>query len=209
MTTMGQVTRSILEPFDPNRHDAGTVAALIYDADPEINAFVFGPRDRAIARIRTLMTLPGTYYTAPWLSCIVSDGRVVGIVAGYPAQQGSVIERHVGGAFVRAFGLIAFVRRLPMFLKLGRILAKRMDSDGYYIVYLSVLATERGKGHGGIAVMELGNGWPTLYLHVATDNLSAIRFYERNGFVALQRHSGKIGKTMLGAIFMARESGRP
>ena len=209
MKTMGLPQRSILEPFDPNKHDAGTVAALIYDADPEINAFVFGPRDQAIERIRTLMTIPDTYYAAPRLACIVSAGTVVGIVAGYAAHDTGAIERSVGAAFVRAFGFIAFVRRLPMFLKLGRILAKRMDSEGYYIVYLSVLATERGKGHGAAAVTELGNAWPTLYLHVAADNLSAIRFYERNGFVALRRHRGKIGKTTLGAIFMSRASGRP
>ncbi|MDP3130429.1 MAG: hypothetical protein Q8N15_03720, partial [Bacillota bacterium] len=151
-----------MEPFDPARHDAGRVAALIYDADPEINGFVFGPREQAIGLILALMKTPGTYYAAPRLTCITSDGEVIGIVSGYPTKFQGVFERRVGKAFLRAFGLAGFLCRLPMFLKLGRILAKTRSNDGYYIVYLSILSTERGKGYGSAAVLELASAWETL-----------------------------------------------
>ncbi|MCK7485228.1 MAG: aminoglycoside phosphotransferase family protein [Bacillus subtilis] len=110
LTDMDRTIKYRMEPFDAQKHDAKRVAALIYDADPEFNAFVSGPREAALKSIRTLMD-------APWN---VSTPRR-GFLASWsmkPSSGSSPATRRVragrsnaapGRAFVRA----ARTRRLP------------------------------------------------------------------------------------------------
>jgi ribosomal protein S18 acetylase RimI-like enzyme len=189
----------MLQMYDASIHDVNLIAGLIYDADPEFNRLIFGEREQALPRIIVMTTLPGTFYSSTYLRVIYYEGNLVGIVSGYPVREKNRIEKSVGKAFAHVFGMMGFVRKMPLLLQMRKLMSGRMDLEGYYIVYLSVSASSRGKGIGSSLIEELAQQWTKLYLHVSIHNSKAIRFYERNGFIKIREAKLSIDGKVAGA----------
>jgi len=196
---------ALLEPFDAKKHEAPFVAGMIYDADPEFNQLIFGSRNLAIDRIIRAMKVPGSFFSAPQLSCIRSENRIVGIVSGYLLREKTRMEACTGMAFLQAFGLLGFLRKLPVLLKMNRIMGGKKNPNGFYIVYLCVSESERGKGFGAEALRELASLHPILSLHVSAANDAAFRFYEKIGFMTILKRHALIGGSPHGAWLMERK----
>jgi ribosomal protein S18 acetylase RimI-like enzyme len=192
----------MLETFNPRKHDAAKIAELIYDADPEFNGMIFGDRENGVKTLSCLTKTEGTFYSSPFLKVALEEGRVVGVVSGYPLAIRREAERNVGIAYVKVFGLFGFLKKLPLLLKMNRVLSGKMAKKGFYIVYLCVDEKERGKGIGTRIITELRELWPDIFLHVSRENTQAIRFYEWSNFQKIHETSRKIKEVKVGAFLM-------
>jgi ribosomal protein S18 acetylase RimI-like enzyme len=172
-----------LEPFDVSVHDPTTVAELIWEADPEMNALIYGDRSSAIEIIEAVMETESAFFSSKYLQVATEDGTVCGILVGFPVGEQNAIDNASGRAFARAMGLFSFALRMPTFFKLGKITGGDMDPDGYYVHHLAVGADHRSRGIGREIIERLGNDHDALYLHVNINNDRAKAFYERLGFV--------------------------
>ena len=85
-----------IERFDPARHDARTVARLIYQADPSLMRFVFGDESAAERVISALVRMEHNEYAGPRVTCAVHDGEVVGVIAGYTGAEKSAAGAESG-----------------------------------------------------------------------------------------------------------------
>ncbi len=194
----------LLEPADFRRNERSVVAGLLYDADPSFNEIVYGERAEAVERIAALLGKKDSFFAPPNLRCVFQDGKTVGVLAGYEVKEARRVEWAVGGAFLRGYGWFGFLRRIPTWLRLNRILGGTMEAAGYYVVYACVSESRRNQGIGKAMFDELMQDHDDLYLHVNADNTAAIRFYERLGFVKAGSGQGRIRGRRLSAYLMHR-----
>ncbi|MFH0993873.1 MAG: GNAT family N-acetyltransferase, partial [bacterium] len=154
--------------------------------------------------IAELLGKRNTFFAAPNLRCVFRNGETIGIMAGYELSDLRRVERAVGAAFYRVFGIAGFLSRIPTWLKMNRILDGDMASTGYYVVYVCVSEPWRGQGIGKDIFEELLHDHADVYLHVNAENAAAIRFYERIGFVKAFTGQGQIRGHHLAAHLMHR-----
>jgi ribosomal protein S18 acetylase RimI-like enzyme len=169
-----------LEQYDPARHDQGILADLIFRSDEEINPLVYG--DDAIQVITRLLSIEGSYFSPAYTRCAMSDGQIVGVIVGFPVREKSRVDQLSGRAYIKAMGFFSFVKKLPLYLKMGKIVAGEMDEDGFYIHTISVSPTHQSQGIGSRMIEIMAEKHGKLYLHVNRDNQRAVNFYERVGF---------------------------
>lgn len=125
----------------------------------------------------------------------VEAGRVIGFVAG--SADPALLKRQVTRAnpWKVFFGLLVGVLRRPAAL-IDLAAGLKAPPVGAYdpktpeLTYLAVSSEARGEGVGERLVQAFaralaGGGESAFELSVDSDNLGAIRFYERLGFVAL------------------------
>ncbi|MFA5381074.1 MAG: GNAT family N-acetyltransferase [Candidatus Izemoplasmatales bacterium] len=192
--------------FDQSIHNSQIVAGMIYDTDPQINQMLFGDRITGISLITKLMEQSGTFYATPYLRVIKNESGIVGIISFYSIKQKAKLHLATGKAYYRLFGGKLFVKKLPILLKLNHLFGGVFDKSGSYVVYLFVQESERRQGFASQAINELSKIIPKIYLHVASDNIAGIRFYENNGFINLGEHHIKIKKQDIKAYLMCRSN---
>ena len=172
-----------LEPYDPERHDAETIATLIFEADPETMALGFGPRDKAIKIIARLIQLQNNQYAAENITCAQHDDKTVGIIVGFTGDRMRYYEKESGQDYFRSFGFWHMLKLLPRASTLQKIVTTDMADDEYCIFSLAVLSAYRGQGIGSRLLASALEEHDRLVLDVGIHNEAAQRFYERHGLV--------------------------
>ncbi len=169
-----------LESYDSEKHDEHTVARLIFESDPVFNALVYG-KD-AVAVIEGVLRLGDNYFDSSYTRCAIHEGNVVGVVVGFPISEKAEIDQKSGKDFARTMGFFRFLARMPLFIRMDRMMPAVKDETGYYVHTIAVDPEFRGRGFGSEMIEQAAAKQGPLYLHVNRDNEGAIRFYERNGF---------------------------
>jgi len=169
-----------LEHYDSEKHDERSVARLIFESDPIFNALVYG-KD-AVGVIEGMLRLGDNYFDSRYTRCAIHDGLVVGVIVGFPISEKTEIDQKSGRNFARAMGFFRFLARMPLYLRMDKMMPAVEDASGYYVHTISVDPDSRGRGFGSDMIEQTAAAHGALYLHVNRDNEGAIRFYERNGF---------------------------
>lgn len=176
-----------LENYNNEKHDEHTVAQLIFESDPVFNTLVYGKN--AVAVIQGLLRLQDNFFDSRYLRCAIYEGTVVGVVVGFPVAEKAEIDRKSGKDFAPTMGFFRLLARMPLFIRMDKMMPPLEDHNGYYIHTISVSPTQRNRGFGSEMIGEIAARNGALYLHVNRDNGDAIRFYERNGFKRLAEGS--------------------
>ncbi|MBT9173571.1 MAG: putative N-acetyltransferase [Syntrophomonadaceae bacterium] len=171
-----------MEKFKPDKHDSQLVATLIYTVDPELNEMVYGSQTAGIAVIKKLLQLDGSYFSYPYLTCAVCNGEVAGVLLGFEGKEKQGVEKASAKAFVRAFGLWSFLKKLPTLMRMGRLTWKAIDDDGYFVSVLCVAPSRRGQGVGASLIKSVSAKYNKVYLDVNIKNARAQKFYAGLGF---------------------------
>ncbi len=169
-----------LEPYDPQHHDQGHIARLIFESDPELNRLVYG--DNALEVLEKLLNMPESYFTPEYMKCAMLDGKLAGVVVYYPTSQMQAVDKLAGRGFMKALGFFTFAKKFFFYMKMDKMLAGEIDPDGLYIHTLCVNAALRGQGIGGEIIRLLAQENEKMYLYVNAANDPAIRFYKSAGF---------------------------
>ena len=177
-----------LETYDPEIHDRDKIASLIYDSDREMNSLTYG--NRPIEVIGKLLVIPHSYFTPEYTRCAVTEKGLAGVVVYYPVSKMKEVDKIAGEGFAKAMGGFSFLKRMPLYLKMSKMLGGDLDDDGMYIHTICVKSGSRGEGIGTEILKELGKENPKMYLYVNDKNENAIRFYEKNGF--RRKYHGKM-----------------
>jgi len=191
-----------LENYGKEKHDEHTVAQLIYESDPVFNTLVYGTD--AITVIQGLLQLGDNFFDSRYLRCAVQKGSVVGVLVGFPVFEKAEIDRKSGKDFARTIGFFRLLARMPLFVRMDKMMPTVKDRSGYYVHTVSVDPNHRGKGLGSEMIQQVASDHRSLYLHVNQDNSNAIRFYERNGFERLAEGSMVYKGRNLSQVLMRR-----
>lgn len=116
------------------------------------------------------------------------EDEIVGIISGFPVKEKEKIDKISGRAFMKTMGVFSFMRKMPLFMKMGNITGGEMDEDGYYIHTISVNSSFQGRGIGREVIKKLCEKHKKIYLHVNTNKFDAQAFYRKVGFI--QKHKG-------------------
>ena len=191
-----------LVSYDSGTHDEHSVAQLIFQSDPVFNTLVYG-KD-AVAVVEKMLRLGGNFFDSRYTRCAIHEESLVGVIVGFPNSEKAEIDRKSGKDFARAMGLFRLLARMPLFVRMDKMMPAAEDEKGYYIHTLSVAPEQRGRGFGSEMIEQLASEHATLYLHVNRDNEGAIRFYERNGFERLAEGSMMHKGRELSQVLMGR-----
>lgn len=195
-----------LENYSRESHDQNTVARLIYESDPIFNSLVYGKN--AVTVIEEMLQAGDNYFDSRYTRCAVSGGRVVGVIVGFPVSEKATIDQKSGKIFARAMGFFRFLAKMPLFMRMDKMMPDVEDEDGYYIHTISVEPDFRGRGFGSDMIKQTASSNGSLYLHVNRDNQAAIRFYERNGFKQLAEGSMTHKGRELSQVLMGLRQGQ-
>lgn len=126
------------------------------------------------------------------------------VSVGFPIREKPEIDQKSGKDFARAMGLFWFLARMPLFMRMDKMMPAVEDESGYYVHTISVDPDSRGRGFGSDKIGQVAADHGALYPHVNRDNGSAIRFYERNGFRRLAEGSMTHKERELSQVLMGR-----
>jgi ribosomal protein S18 acetylase RimI-like enzyme len=171
------------ENYDSSTHDQHIVAGLIFESDPVFNTLVY--RKNPVAVIEGMLRLGNSYFDTRHTQCAIQDDRVVGVIVGFPVSEKNEIDQKSGKNFARTMGFFRFLSRMPLFVRMDKMMPAVEDDHGYYIHTISVAPDFRRRGFGSEMIEMVAAEQGSLYLHVNRDNEAAVRFYERNGFKRL------------------------
>ncbi|MBE0479132.1 GNAT family N-acetyltransferase [Candidatus Aerophobetes bacterium] len=194
-----------LEEYDPEKHDERTVASLIYLADCEFGSLVYGSKEEGVELIVKLMRMKYNYFTPPYLHCAIYQNKVVGVLAGFYGKEKRALGRTSGKDFLKVHGLWRFLKKMPIFMRMNRLICRKIGEDDYYVQTLCVHPSCRGRGFGTqileLALEEHGK----LCLDTNIKNAGAIRFYERLGFKVYSENIVRLKKKRIGTYSMRTE----
>lgn len=171
-----------MEKFDPAKHDLHRVASLIYTVDPELNSMVYGNEAAGTAVIKRMLQMDYGYFAYPHVHCAGCEGEVVGVLAGYDGKTKKELEKTSGKAFVQAFGIWPFLKRLPTLIRISNFTWKIIDDDGYFVNILCLKPSHRGHGAGTGMLKPVLEKYNSVYLDVNINNERAQKFYAGLGF---------------------------
>lgn len=191
------------ENYNPQKHDKQTIAKLIFESDIEMNSLVYGKDP--IRVITIMLSLPQTYFLEQYTTLAILDNRIVGIVVAYPSSKRAEIDKLAGQGMMKAMGFFTFIRKMPFFMRMSKMLGGVIDDDGLYIHTICVDANERGKSIGSKLIQHLHKLNSKMYLNVNADNHAAIRFYEKTGFRKKFHGTMKNKGEELGEFLMERK----
>lgn len=166
-----------LERYDANKHDKRVLADLIFKSDEDMNSLVYGREPVEV--IIKLLEMGNNYFSPENTHLAILEGKIVGVIVGFPVEQKSKIDKDSGKAFARTIGFFSFLRKMPLYRKMSKIVAGEMDEDGYYIHTVSVSPKYQGKGIGTHMIEMIADKHEKLYLHVNSKNDLAIEFYNK------------------------------
>ncbi len=101
-------------------------------------------------------------------------------------------------------GFFRFLSRMPLFIRMDKMMPAVEDESGYYVHTITVDSEYRGQGLGGEIIDQVAAEHGALYLHVNGDKEAAIRFYEQNGFKRLAEGSMTHKGHQLSQVLMGR-----
>lgn len=182
-----------LEKYNPKKHDKEVLADLIFKSDEKMNTLTYG--GNALDVIETLLNIPESYFVSEHMDCAVVDDELVGVVVYFPVSKMQEVDKIAGKGFMKAMGFLSFFKKMPLFMKMDKMLGGDLDNDGLYIHTICVDEKFRGKGVGSEILKKIAEENSKMYLYVNMDNDGAIRFYKRNGFkekhLGTMTHKGK------------------
>ena len=168
--------------------DAADIAALVLVSAKKFLPAVFGPRIETV--VRGLAAGKGTLFSHGHCTIATAEGRVVAMLLGYTGKEKAAEDPATGWGLLRGLGL-GMIGRLGRLLRLQATIGT-LGRDEYYVSNVAAYPGFQGQG----AVMLLLDraekrafeaGAEAIVLDVETDNLSAIRFYQRQGYVVRHR----------------------
>ena len=195
-----EITREInFESYNPEIHDKEAIASLIFQSDPALNSLVYGRKP--LETIKALLHTSDSYFCPEYTTLAVKEDRVVGIIVAYPAAKIEEIDKLAGKSMMKAMGPLAFLGKIPLFMKMKKMMGGEIGSEGGYIHTLCIDEEMRGNKLGAKFIARLSEKYKKLYLYVNGENAAAIRFYRRNGFEPIyhgkMRYRGKEFEEML------------
>ncbi|WP_041397059.1 hypothetical protein [Spirochaeta africana] len=117
--------------YNPQQHDQDAIARLIFESDPEMNTLVYGPEPVAV--IRELLDTEQSYYLPEYTLLAVSDDRPVGVVTAYPTEKRAQMDSLASQGMMQSMGTWQTIRKMPLFLKMGKMLGGDIRNGGLYI----------------------------------------------------------------------------
>ena len=175
-----------LEKYQPEKHDKELLADLIFRSDEKMNTLTYG--SNALDVIETLLDIPESYFVPEYMDCAMVNDELVGVIVYFPVSKMEEIDKIAGKGFMKAMGFLSFFKKMPLFMKMDKMLGGDLDDDGLYIHTLCVDEKFRGKGIGSDILEKIVEENNKMYLYVNMDNKAALRFYKRNGFE--EKHLG-------------------
>lgn len=167
---------------------ANDAAILIYESSHELFEFMFSSRPTAENVLSRLYRSERGHFSHRFSTIAMQGDKVAGLQLGYDLEQLSSQEL-VGGIALFINSPARYWWRLIS--RVGPVLDKYVPkprSNAYYINNIAVAAAGRGGGIGRLLLTDTLNhanekGYDSVELDVTAVNDSAIRFYEKNGFV--------------------------
>ncbi len=172
-----------IERFDPARHDAATVARLVYQADPSLMRFVFGEEDEAVPVLARLVEMDHNEYSGRYVRCAVTgSGEVVGVAAGLTGAERRASAKESGKEWGRALGARGMLRAMRWGPRLESVATTEVGDDELYLSALTVDERFRGHGVGSALLASVLDEHPVVVTDVNITKDDALRFYRRHGF---------------------------
>ncbi len=135
-----------LESYDASTHDRNKVAKLIFESDPVFNSIVYGKN--ALSVIEKMLHLGDNYFDPEYTRCAILDGKVAAVLVSFPLSEKTEIDQKSGRAFAQSMGLFKFLARMPLFIRMGKMMPSIESDSGSYIHTLSVDSEIRRMGIG-------------------------------------------------------------
>ena len=193
-----------IENYDPAKHDARTVAELIYAADDEFNGMLYGDRESGVAVIAELMQMEKTYFSPENIYCAIGDGGVIGVMVGYTGGQKGELDASSGKGFMHVLGFWKFLKRMPTFFRMDKIVTKDIEADSLYMNSFCVDPAMRGRGIGEQMIAYAAERYPRVCLDVNIHNSRAQKFYKRVGFKIQAENTIWYKKEKIGTFSMVK-----
>jgi ribosomal protein S18 acetylase RimI-like enzyme len=190
------------------RHDAQTVAQLIYVSAPEMFQLLFGGLlfgQAAVEIIQKLVTHHHNHLSHRYVQVAESDDQVVGIATLVPA-----IELNDETDYDSVLNFWARLRwQIAHRLILDRVLQHTYPADSFYIANLAVTPAYRGKGIGTQLLQHcIANataaGANRIFISVDINNPRAQKLYESIGFQVIATKTVSLLKMTIGSRVLAR-----
>lgn len=175
-----KVNSVVFESYNPKQHDKQAIARLIFESDVEMNTLVYGKNPTKV--ITALLNTSKTYFLEEYTTLALLGDRIVGVVVAYPASKFKDIDKQAGQGMIKAMGVITFLRKMPLFMKMDKMLGGKIDEEGLYIHTICIDSEVRGQRIGTRIIEQLDKLNPRMSLYVNVNNKDAIGFYEKNGF---------------------------
>jgi ribosomal protein S18 acetylase RimI-like enzyme len=202
---------------EPRPDDASRCGELLFDTWPHLYHALLGDPRRAHGVLARLFAAPGNTFSFDATRVAECAGRVVGLAASYPADQGQQRARASIGPALRALGPIGFARVLGAVWRIADA-SMGVDPRHYYVANVAVAADTRGGGLGtllladaevqarrrglrGISLELEGNdpvqarrrGLRGISLELEGNDPVIRHFYERAGYqIVEERHSQQL-----------------
>lgn len=174
----------LIRPADPKR-DAQAVAGLIYDTDPYVFPFLFGPRAGALHILSELFCREANPFSYRYTTVAEVEGEIAGMLTGYAPQQ--IDKQAEREDFQRVLPFFAQLFMLPKLWILQPLLDKR-EITGRYIQNVCVLPTHRGKGIGSELIQRFcAQAQDAVWLDVEMGNKANRALYEKLGFRVVRK----------------------
>ncbi len=190
------------EAYDPERHDAHTIATLIYQADPELMSLGFGSERDVVEIVQKLMSMEHNQYSREHITCAALDGELVGVIVGFTGEQKKRMDKESGQDWAKAFGVWRMIRLLPRAGKLERIVTDQVEPDEFVVFGFAVKKAHRGHGLGSRMMEHILERHDKVCLDVNIHNERAMRFYQRHGFEMKGRNTIRHKGRELGNLCM-------
>jgi len=133
-----------LENFESQRHDRHAIARLIFESDPVFNTIVYGKDAAGV--IEGMLQLGENYFDSQYTRCAIHEGGVVGVIVGFPISEKGEIDQESGKDFARTMAFFRFLSRMPLSIRMDKMMPAVEDENSYYIHTISVDADLRGRG---------------------------------------------------------------
>jgi len=198
-----------VRPADPA--DAEFASSLIYLSMGDLADYLFGGVHLSVEGILSgLFLLEKNRFSQGVMEIAEWDGKPVGMLVSYPGWEFSDRELAIGMGLLKVCGLWDTVRL--SFRALSIASGVETLRNEYYLAHMAVSPDFQGRGigtgllaHAEIKAQQIG-----LYkcsLIVDTENLPALRLYQRSGYqvVFTKTYSGKAAKAHAGYHRMLKE----
>lgn len=173
-------------PGEPSMCSDASV--LIYQSSHELLDFMFSNKTIAEKVLRELYKKKRGHFGCQFSTIALLDSKVVGIELGYDKDQLSK-QALIGSVLLMLASPLSIWWHLAA--TVGSVVDNYVPAPGggtYYINNIAVSPECRGQGIGKLLVMDTINrsteaGYKAVELDVTAVNESAVRFYEKNGFI--------------------------
>jgi len=173
--------RIVMEPYNPQKHDADKVANLIFEADPDLTSLIMGDRHEAVGRFKVLMEVESSPWSAGKTSVATIDDEIVGVLVGAMGDE-KVEADSKAVEWGRTMGFKWLIRSVRIGMKMTNTVSNDVSADEYYPLALTVSAECRGKGIGSQMMEWILQKYEKVVIDVNIEKQDAIRFYQRHGF---------------------------